>query len=172
MNESILKGKIVILKPMAETFVTSKYLAWLHNPKVNYALKTIDLDMNGLRHYVEKRMRDPNSRFWAICDSDTDVHIGNIKLEPIDWETRITNFGIMIGVAAFWRRGIASEATKLVAEYAIHSLKLRKVELGLWADNIAALRAYEKVGFVVEKILPQHETHGDKMHDLIKMAFK
>jgi len=47
-----------------------------------------------------------NNVILAIVDIDSDAHIGNIKLGPINWISRISPLGIMIGNKEFWERTI------------------------------------------------------------------
>jgi diamine N-acetyltransferase len=44
-------------------------------------------------------------------------------------------------------RGIGTEATRLILDYAFHIRNLRCVYLSVLSPNTAAIRAYEKAGF-------------------------
>ena len=48
--------------------------------------------------------------------------------------------------------------------------KYSKIALGVYADNINALRFYEKLGFVIEGILRKEELHNNEYRDIITMA--
>ena len=56
-------------------------------------------------------------------------------------------FGISIGDAADRGRGLGTEATKLVLDYAFTVLGVHNVWLDTLAYNAGAIRAYEKAGF-------------------------
>lgn len=53
------------------------------------------------------------------------------------------------------KKGIGTQATKLLCNYGFEYLKLNKIYLETNEDNYAAQRVYEKCGFKVEGILRQ-----------------
>ena len=134
---------------MSQKFVTETYVSWLKDPEVTKFLQSRDQSLKELSAYVAHRECDPNVRFWAIVSNETSAHIGNVKLEPIDWSAKSAVFGMLLGDRAYWGRGIGSEVTRLVVEHAFEGLGLEKIELGVEKDNAAAIRVYEKAGFRV-----------------------
>ena len=53
---------------------------------------------------------------------------------------RFADIGIIIGDDAYWGRGFASEAIKLVISYAFDRLKLHKLTAGCYATNAGATK--------------------------------
>jgi RimJ/RimL family protein N-acetyltransferase len=92
------------------------------------------------------RHRDP---VFTIVDSETDQPIGRCLLFGIDAVNRSAMLGIFIGEKSCWNRGFGTEATRLLLDYAFNLLNLHSIELGVFAFNHQAIRAYEKVGFKV-----------------------
>jgi RimJ/RimL family protein N-acetyltransferase len=92
----------------------------------------------------------------AICDQESNKHIGNIKLDNFDWVSRTCELGVLIGEKDFWGKGIGSEVCKLTIKYAFEQLNIRKILLAVYAHNIGAIKVYEKLGFVNEGTLRQH----------------
>lgn len=166
----MIKGKQTILMPMTLQHVTERYLGWLNDPEVTFYLSSGKQTLDQLKQYVSERITNPNVRFWAIHEIESGTHIGNVKLEPIFWEVSRATFGILIGDRHYWGKGISTEVTALVAEHAFRELKLRKVDLGVSAENKAAIKSYEKAGFHVEGHFRNHVLLHGKVSDSIYMA--
>ena len=103
-----------------------------------------------LKIYIEKISKDPDTLFLAIIRKDTDKHIGNIKLGPVDWHHRVGDIGIMIGDKSSWGKGYAGEAISLLCDFAFNTLKLYKLEAGAYENNLGSIKAFLKVGFIEE----------------------
>jgi RimJ/RimL family protein N-acetyltransferase len=78
---------------------------------------------------------------------------GGAGLTPHDDERRGgAEFGYWLG-PAFWGRGIATEAARLLAEHALTRRGLRRLAAHVFARNLASARVLEKCGFVREAVL-------------------
>jgi len=77
---------------------------------------------------------------------------------------------IRIGDAADRGRGVGSEAVGLLLRFAFDDLNLQRVQLHVFADNAAAIRVYEKAGFVREGVLRQAAHIGGKYVDVVLMG--
>lgn len=74
--------------------------------------------------------------------------VGTISVYAIDRESGRAEFGrLMIGEPAAAGRGLAREATNLLADYALSGLGLRQLDLEVRADNVRAIALYERSGF-------------------------
>ncbi len=83
---------------------------------------------------------------YVIAEEDRDV--GQISLYDIDWEAGSAEFGrLMIGEDDRLGTGLASRATKLLLMHAVEDLKLKRISLQVFEDNLTAIRIYEKAGF-------------------------
>ena len=88
--------------------------------------------------------------FLAIIHGETEKHIGNVKLGPINWIHRFADVGIMIGEKEMWGHGIGTDAIRLVSEYAFSKLHLHKLNTGVLLGNKASIKAFRKAGFAGE----------------------
>lgn len=70
--------------------------------------------------------------------------------------------------SAFWNRGYATEAVRLVLEDAFGALKLNRVCAGSVPANTASTAVLERVGFVVEGQLRQHRKLRGRWHDEVR----
>lgn len=54
---------------------------------------------------------------------------------------------------AYWGRGIATQAVRLLSAHALRDGELRRLEASVFADNLASAKVLEKAGFVREALL-------------------
>ena len=161
MKNTFIMGKKIYLRALEEDDLEGGYLKWLNDPEVNIFMTAglMPQTKSMLKSFYDAIAADKNSVYFAIVDRESDRHIGNAKLDKIDWVNRRCEFGILIGDREFWGKGICKEATRLVVEYAFTKLNLRKVCIGVIEENEAAVKCYKSVGFKEEGRL--RETHHD-----------
>ncbi len=165
----ILLGEKIYLKTLNVENATTAYASWLNNPEVNQYLETRRTTIEELQEYIRQRRINPNVFFWGIFLRDNHRHIGNIKLEPIDYEKGVSNFGILIGEKDCWGKGYGTEATTLAVDFSFRELDLKRVELGVIINNRGAIRMYEKAGFQFEKLEEKSINHNGVLYDNYKM---
>lgn len=159
------KSKIMIiglrmyLRPLLENDASEQYCSWINNKEVNKYLESKEITMEELKDYIGKKYDDPNCLFLGIYLKNNEIHIGNIKLDPIDFKKKIATLGILIGEIDSWNKGLATEALIIIIDYSFKVLKLKEINLGVHKENIGAIKAYKKSGF---KIFEENET-GYKM---------
>lgn len=96
--------------------------------------------------------------------------VGLIGLLAIDRVHNKAEFYISMGETEYKKRGIATQASKLILDYAFHTMGLHKVYLNTDADNIAAHRLFEKVGFLREGYFVEDMIHRGRYIDRIRYA--
>lgn len=99
------------------------------------------------------------------CRSGVDCHFaievggvlaGGIGLEPLGGERAGTaSFGYWLG-QAYWGRGIATDAARMLSDYALRNQGLRRLEARVFAENRASARVLEKSRFELEGVLREH----------------
>ena len=165
-------GARVYLRPLAVNDASAAYSAWLNDPEVNEFLETRQSTVADLRAYIQKQIDDPNSLFMGIFDTANDTHIGNLKLQPIDWEKKKAIFGILLGDKRYWGRGLGAEATQLIVRYAFDTVGLEEIELGVIPENKRAIQAYEKVGFETVGVRKNAINHNGILFDDVVMRIR
>ncbi|KKK51730.1 hypothetical protein LCGC14_3112030 [marine sediment metagenome] len=125
-----------------------------------------------LKKYIEQKSNKDNCKFFGIFDINNDKHIGNIKLEPIDYNEKRAKLGILIGEKDYWNRGIGTETTQLLVNYAFNILNLTCVYLGVIPENKIAVRMYEKIKFKVKEINHEVFDHNGVKYDEVVMELK
>ena len=153
-----LEGERLYLRGVTPEDVTDAYVRWMNDPEVTRYLESrfFPHSKEGIRSFVESLQGDRDNAFFAIVLKEGDRHIGNIKLGPINWLHRLGEIGLMIGEKDTWGKGYAAEAIRLISDYAFRHLNLHKVTAGCYGSNQGSARAFERAGFKVEGLRPQH----------------
>ncbi len=149
-----LEGERIYLREVRPSDVNEHYYRWMNDPEVTRFLESrfAPNSVEKLREYVVGKLGDRDNIFLAIILKEKDRHIGNIKLGPIQWIHRQADIGLLIGEKECWGKGYASEAIRLISDYAFYVLNLHKVTAGCYGSNEGSARAFQKAGFAVEGI--------------------
>jgi RimJ/RimL family protein N-acetyltransferase len=140
-----------LLRELTEEDVTQRYLGWLSDSesKKFIAAATAVQKLSDLRQYVLERVGRDGILFLGIFEKASGLHIGNIKYEPVNSDLGYAITGMLIGDPAYRGKGVATEVLNASARWLKEHRNIRQILLGVSKDNLAAVRAYEKVGFVV-----------------------
>ena len=172
MNSFIqkLESERLTLFPMNESFCSNSYLSWLNDPKIyKYLESEGNYKMDALKEYIQEAVSN-NLFFWAIFLKNSGKHIGNIKIDPINFRHKRGEYGILIGDKSEWGKGFAKEASELVINFCFKQLNLRKITLGVVESNIAAVFLYKKMGFEIEGFYKEHGTYANRVENVLRMS--
>jgi [ribosomal protein S5]-alanine N-acetyltransferase len=171
-----LTGGKIYLRPISIDDTSEEYVNWLNDKDVNQYLESRFevASMENLRSFIEITLLSKDNYFFAIVDNQTDKHIGNIKIGPVNRSHKRGDIGILIGDKKFWGKGIATEAISLVSEFALSNLNLNKVTAGCYSNNIASYKAFLNCGFVEEGFLNNHyiSSTGEGVGSFLLAKFK
>ncbi|MEK7116760.1 MAG: GNAT family N-acetyltransferase [Patescibacteria group bacterium] len=154
MKKIKLEGTLIYLRPVEISDATKEYVGWLNDPEVNQYLESrfSKHTSKNLREYINNVLKDSSYIFLAIIRKDSDKHIGNIKLGPINKHHKFAEIGIMIGDKDSWGHGYASEAIGLLSDFSFNRLKLHKIIAGAYENNTGSIKAFTKNGFTIEDV--------------------
>lgn len=87
MKAKEIYTKRLILKPLTLNHLSNDYVGWMNDSDVNKYLESGgDYTINKLKKFlIEQEEKD--ILFWAIHIKQSNKHIGNIKIDPIDEST-------------------------------------------------------------------------------------
>ena len=105
-----------------------------------------------------------------ICENDTDRPVGSVYIRDIDRTHQKAEYGIFIGEPQTRGKGYGTAAAQLMIKYCFEELQLHRLFLRVYAENIQAIRSYEKAGFVKEAHLREDVCIGGKYHDIVLMG--
>lgn len=162
-----LTGERCYLRTATLDDCNERYVAWLNDPEVNRFLETrwTRHDLASVRAFVSDMVQHPDNYLLAICELRTDLHIGNIKLGPINRTHRYADVSYFIGSRQSWGKGIATDAIREVTRFALDDLGLHRVQAGVYNSNVASARALERVGYRLEGRLHQKLRSGELWED-------
>lgn len=144
-------------------------IAALHNlPGYRYGtLRTPFHSAAEIRHYLES----PSAGAYRLIAEQDGRTIGDIGLNPAGNPRRRHAATIGMGVHdEFAGRGVGSALMQAVLDIADNWLDLRRVELTVFTDNEAAIRLYERKGFIKEGCLKQFAFRDGFYVDAFTMA--
>ena len=75
----------------------------------------------------------------------------------------------MIG-APYRGRGYGTEAMELLCRFAFQEMNLHKLKVSVFAFNKAAIRCYEKSGFIQEGLLKSEIFRAGAYQDVVELA--
>lgn len=151
MNSDFVSSRLAFrrLDPSKDDF--KGYLSWLrdteNNPFINSADK--DFRLSDLRNFVNQKNKSDTALLFGVFLWEKPKLIGTIKLEPINYSSKTTWLGMLIGDVPSRGQGYGFEALNAVLGYAFNVLKLEKVLLGVDKMNSPAIHLYSKIGFKV-----------------------
>lgn len=150
MQHPFLIGVRVYLRRLEESDLCGDYFDWLNDYEVTKYLVSGTLPNS--EQAMEQFVSSANSKaiMFAIMTSPVEKHIGNIKIDDIDWVCRYAEIGIMIGDKESWSRGYGREAVELCIDYCFKRLNLNKVRMGTTDGNKGMVKIVEALGFVLE----------------------
>lgn len=121
---------------------------WMNNPKI-YSSMHFDLPVlleNTIRWFEKNQSNDHRS---DVCFVDNEEIVAFGGLTSIDQILKKAELYIFVNPDS-QKKGIGTHATKLLCQYGFEELGLHKIYLLTNENNTAAIRVYQKCGFVLE----------------------
>lgn len=82
---------------------------------------------------------------FVACDLSNGAFLGSVGLNFVNRIHNFANLGYWVR-SGRTRQGIATAATRLIAQFAFQELKFSRLEIVVAAENISSLRVAEKAG--------------------------
>ncbi len=141
-------------------------LEWMKDDELNqffrFDAKTITEQT--VLNFVENSFSDISKNYAITLDDDE--YLGTISLKEINQKDKSTEYAVALRKKAIGK-GVAKSATLEVLKTAFKDLKLNKVYLNVYADNLRAAKLYEKCGFKKTGYLKQHVYLNGVYKDLL-----
>lgn len=111
--------------------------------------------IDGLRHesWFESILKRDDVHLFGIRHVESGRLIGSCQLLGVHPIHRHAELQVRIGEAAARGHGYGTQALELLLQFGFTDLHLHRISLHVFADNAAAIRTYEKVGFRREGVL-------------------
>ncbi|WP_297421365.1 GNAT family N-acetyltransferase [Thermococcus sp.] len=157
MRPIVLKGKLVSLGVPLRDDLHKAWL-WYNDRDVRrYLLEPAEVFFyeDELEWYETLRKEKKHEKVFAIVENSSRSLVGFIGLYRIEQGDGHAELGYFLA-REYWGYGYASEAVKMVLQYAFEWLNLRKVYARVYAPNKASQRVLEKNGFELAGRLRKH----------------
>jgi RimJ/RimL family protein N-acetyltransferase len=161
-------SRAVILEPFDPDRDAERLIGWLDSPEL-----VARWAGSSRTHPVTRAQLDPldGEVPWRVVDAHARAVIGHIELVRLDEAARSGHLArVLIGDPAARGRGLGQAAVRAALAHAFGELRLERVTLNVFATNDAAIGAYERAGFVRERLLPRSFRFGDEQWDMWLMA--
>ena len=150
----------------------STYAAWLEEERVT---EFLEMGARPSREgdceaFWSKAQASDESVVFMICENSTNRVVGTCGLYLIQWVCRRAQFNILIGDPEVWGKGYGRQATTALLDYGFSKLNLESIQLGVNAENLRAVRAYEKAGFVHEGCRRRFIYRNGRYYDVLLMS--
>src|SRR5690242_14021332 len=78
-------GRKIYLRPLSATDATPRYCAWMNDAEVTRYTESrySKTTLSSLKQYLRNTCASPSNFFFAIIESNTGLHIGNIKIDSV-----------------------------------------------------------------------------------------
>jgi RimJ/RimL family protein N-acetyltransferase len=165
----MIQGKKVELRAIEE-IDELRYKEWINDPATN--------QWRGLYHphssedasawiTLQKASRPDQLTLSLVTDT---AHVGFIGLRGICPRSRRAELWIYIGEKSAWNKGVGQDAIRTLCQYAFDEMNLFRIWMECDPEFEAAVRCYEKVGFVREGTLRKAYYRRGKYRDTCMMG--
>lgn len=138
----------VILRQLSEVWLDEVFEAVNHPEIAALTATTKKFSHAQLQGWLKSRREQTDRCDWAIIDSESEEYAGEIVLNDFVEKTNSMNLRIALADPKWFGRGLGSDALIAVITYGFEELVLDKITLEVLPQNLRAIRAYQKVGFV------------------------
>jgi RimJ/RimL family protein N-acetyltransferase len=101
-------------------------------------------------NYVISMRKSEDSYLFAIVVNESERHIGNIKIGPINKRYNHADISYFIGEKDCRGIGYAREAVELICDFGFKVLGLRRIQAGVIEGNEASMGVLKSSGFLLE----------------------
>jgi RimJ/RimL family protein N-acetyltransferase len=149
-EKPVLSGELVTLRPVEAG-----------DAPAALALNPETLRLTGTHGWQDLTLADAEKWYATRADHDDRIDLsiiergsgewaGEVVLNDLDADNRSCGFRIALQGPRFYGRGLGTEATRLVVDYAFSVVGLHRIGLEVFDFNPRARHVYSKAGFVHE----------------------
>ena len=145
--------KISLRKLNIKKDISKKYQNWMNDFEVHKFTeqrhkKHSILD---IRKFVKEKNKSKNEFLYGIFlkKKNSNIHIGNIKLGPINFIHKSAVISYFIGEKTLWGKGYTTQAISEIIRLA-KKKGIKKLRAGLYEMNIGSKKVLVKNGFKLE----------------------
>ena len=158
MTVPVLRGREVVLRPVQEED-HALILAWQNDPEVWWWM---DYDRAfTLEDIHESEARAQAEGYPFLIEAPAARSIGRIGLNQFSERDETCSLYVFLGEHDAWGKGWGGDAIVTLLGWGFETFGLYLVQLWGLSRNVLAMRAYEKLGFVVDGTLRERSFKAD-----------
>ncbi|HEX2910739.1 MAG TPA: GNAT family protein [Chloroflexia bacterium] len=166
----MIHGNLVTLRAVQPEDLLN-WVKWFNDRAVTeYLARVYPYSQADAEKYWQKTQQNPQEILYSIVNSSNGEHIGSINLRNIDWRSRNSELGVLLGAKECWGKGYGRDAVRTMCQFAFKELGLVRVYLYVRADHPSGIRSYSKVGFKQEGIARKQLYRNGVYHDMVLMG--
>ena len=160
----------IYLRPMTYSD-TDSIVRWRNTESVrkNFIYQAL-FTRESHENWIKTKVETGHVVQMIICETATDKPIGSVYVRDIDYVHHKAEYGIFIGEESARGKGYGTEAARLMIRYCFEELKLHRLFLRVYAENLQAIRSYEKAGFEKEAYLRDDVYVEGRYRDIVLMG--
>lgn len=160
--------KIILRKLNLNKDISNKYLNWMNDSKVHKYTeqKYKKHSLTNIRKFVLEKNKSKNEFLYGIFlkKNNLKIHIGNIKLGPINFMHKTGEISYFIGEKELWGKGYTTLAIKEVIKIA-KKKGLKKLKACLYEMNIGSKKVLKKNNFKLEGRMKSEIVYKSKRYN-------
>ena len=171
LGGGVMQSERVRLRPLQKTDASLLY-EWITDRElVIHNAPYFPVSESDHEAWIERMMTKRSDLvIFVIEEIASEKAIGTCQLLNINWIHRSAELQIRIGDVAYQGKGYGTEAVRLLYQFGFTDLNLHRIYLHVFADNLRAIRAYEKSGFGQEGVLREATCIDGEWGDVIVMG--
>lgn len=131
------------------------------------------LNERSLDWYIENSndIEKSDVLIYKVIETTSNTIVGHISLGSInrsEGSARITR--VLVGNTTLRGRGICQGMMKAILKIGFEEMGLHRISLGVYDFNVAALKCYEKVGFVRDGLMRDVKKFNGGYWSLVEMS--
>ena len=165
-----MEGLFVKLRPLNYSDC-EQIRTWRNSRDVYYNMYNWDYITPEMQEvwYRNKVQGNETNKFFLIS-TKTDIPIGLISLNDIDYKNRKSSFAYYIANPKDRMPTRSVDAERLILDYAFNDLNLNKICCEVFEYNKAVINFHKKFGFIKEGLFRQHAMHEGKLKDVVYLG--
>jgi len=150
---------------------TDNIIKWRNDPNVlKYFIYQEPITKKIHLNWLKTQVKTKKVYQFIIHDIEDNRDIGSVYLRDVDLKNSKAEFGIFIGEDSARGKGFGTLATQKILDFAFKKVKLNKIFLRVFAENLNAIASYKKSGFTQEGLFREDVIIKNKKNDLVFMA--
>lgn len=160
----------IVLRPMTYQD-TDMIINWRNKESVrrNFIYQAC-FTRQGHENWIHTMIETGKAVQMIILEEAGNRPVGSVYIRDIDAIHHKGEYGIFIGEESARGKGYGTAAARLMIRYAFRELKLHRLFLRVYADNMQAIGSYEKAGFRREAYLRDDVCINGSYRDIVLMA--